>query len=73
MKRTPNPRLHFEVSETLDAELRAIAEDQGVTLATVLRAGIALVKIYHRTKQTKRHLGIVSDPTVLDTEIIGLF
>jgi hypothetical protein len=38
----------------------------------VIRQVLALIKVAHEGKKEGRHLGLVTDPKRLDTEIVGL-
>jgi hypothetical protein len=46
-------------------------EDSGITKSDVLRQALALMKAARDGKKQKRHLGLVSDPRKLETEIVG--
>ncbi|HEY3919436.1 MAG TPA: ribbon-helix-helix domain-containing protein [Stellaceae bacterium] len=65
-------RLNLQLSQELNAALEAIAEDTGTNRTDVIRQALALMKVAHQAKQKGRHLGLVSDPAKLETEIVGL-
>jgi metal-responsive CopG/Arc/MetJ family transcriptional regulator len=65
-------RLSLQVSQELNQTLEDIAESTGTNRTDVIRQALALMKVAHTAKKDGRHLGIVSDPRKLDTEIIGL-
>lgn len=65
-------RLNFQVSIELNNVLEEIADSSGGTKTDVIRQALALLKVAHTAKITGRHIGLVSDSTKLDTEIVGL-
>ena len=65
-------RLSLQVSQELNQTLEEIAESTGTNRTDVIRQALALMKVAHTAKTQGRHLGIVSDPRKLDTEIVGL-
>ena len=65
-------RLSLQVSQELNQTLEQIAEDTGASRTDVIRQALALMKVAHTAKNEGRHLGLVSDPRKLDTEIVGL-
>lgn len=65
-------RLSLQVTEELNRLLEEMADDSGTTKSDVLRQALALMKAARDGKKDKRHLGFVSDPKKLETEIVGL-
>lgn len=65
-------RLSLQVTEELNHLLEEMAEDAGTTKSDVLRQALALMKAAREGKKHERHLGFVSDPRKLETEIVGL-
>ena len=65
-------RLNLQVSAELNKMLDEIADSAGTNRTAVVRQALALMKTAHTAKVQGRHLGIVSDPKRLDTEIVGL-
>jgi len=65
-------RLSLQVSQELSNALDEIAESSGGNRTDVIRQALALVKIAHEAKKEGRHLGLVSERSKLDTEIVGL-
>jgi metal-responsive CopG/Arc/MetJ family transcriptional regulator len=65
-------RLSVQVSQELNQALEEIADSTGSNRSEILRQALALMKAAHRAKKEGRHLGIVSDPDKLDTEIVGV-
>jgi uncharacterized protein (DUF1778 family) len=65
-------RMNLQVSAELNDLLERIADDTGSNRTDVIRQALALMKVAHEAKQKGRHLGLVSDATKLDTEIVGL-
>lgn len=65
-------RMNFQVSSEMNELLEVIADDAGTNRSDVIRQALALMKVAHEAKRRGKHLGIVSDPDKLDTEIVGL-
>ena len=65
-------RLSLQVTEELNRLLEEMAGDSGTTKSDVLRQALALMKAARDGKKQSRHLGFVSDPRKLETEIVGL-
>lgn len=65
-------RLSLQVTEELNRLLEEMADDAGTTKSDVLRQALALMKAARDGKKQHRHLGFVSDPRRLDTEVVGL-
>lgn len=65
-------RLTLVVTPELHAELEAIADDTGRSMSEVFRAAFALFKTCHNAKRQGQYIGLVSDPSKLDREIVGL-
>jgi predicted transcriptional regulator len=64
-------RLSLQVSDELNRLLEEMADDAGITKSDVLRQALALMKAARDGRKQQRHLGLVSDPRKLDTEIVG--
>ena len=65
-------RLNLQVSEQLNADLDEMANSTGSNRTEVIRQALALMKIAHQARREGRHLGLVSDPSKLDTELVGI-
>jgi metal-responsive CopG/Arc/MetJ family transcriptional regulator len=65
-------RLNLQVSEQLNADLDEMADSTGSNRTEVIRQALALMKIAHQARREGRHLGLVSDPSKLDTELVGI-
>jgi metal-responsive CopG/Arc/MetJ family transcriptional regulator len=65
-------RLNLQVSEQLNADLDEMADSTGSNRTEVIRQALALMKIAHQARRECRHLGLVSDPSKLDTELVGI-
>jgi hypothetical protein len=65
-------RINLQVSPELNNILEDIAESSSATKTDVIRIALALVDVAHRAKKAGKHLGLVADPSKLDTEIVGL-
>lgn len=65
-------RLSLQVSQELNQVLEEIADSTGSNRTDVIRQALALMKVAHAAKKEGRHIGLVSDPRKLDTEIVGL-
>ena len=65
-------RLNLQVSSELNQMLEDIADSAGTNRTDVVRQALALMKTAHAAKRDGRHIGIVTDPKKLDTEIVGL-
>jgi metal-responsive CopG/Arc/MetJ family transcriptional regulator len=65
-------RLNLQLSSELNDALEEIVDDTGTSRSEVIRQALALMKVAHSAKKQGRHIGLVSDPKKLDTEIIGL-
>lgn len=65
-------RMNLQVSAELNQMLESIAEDTGTNRSDVIRQALALMKVAHEAKRKGKHIGIVSDPQKLDTQIVGL-
>jgi hypothetical protein len=64
--------LRLELSVELDRLLEEMAEEAGITKSDVLRQAMALLLAARDGRKRERHLGFVSDPRKLETEIVGL-
>lgn len=65
------------VQETISRELhdsltKIVVENPGTTIVDVLCQAFALVNLAHHAKKAGKHLGIVSDASVLETEFVGI-
>jgi hypothetical protein len=65
-------RLNLVVSSQLQGELERIAKESGSTMSNVFRVAFAIYLRCHKAKQDGLHIGIVADPSKLDTELVGL-
>lgn len=65
-------RLNLQVSAELNQMLETIAEDTGAQRSDVIRQALALMKVAHEARRNGKHIGLVSDPQKLETEIVGL-
>jgi hypothetical protein len=65
-------RLNLQVSAELNQMLETIAEDTGAQRSDVIRQALALMKVAHEARRKGKHIGLVSDPQKLETEIVGL-
>lgn len=65
-------RLNLQVSAELNQMLEAIAGDTGTNRSDVIRQALALMKVAHEARRKGKHIGLVSDPQKLETEIVGL-
>lgn len=65
-------RLNLQLSQELNKALDEITESTGGNRTDVIRQALALMKVAHEAKRKGKHLGLVSDPEKLDTEIVGL-
>ena len=65
-------RINLQVSPELNDILEGIAESSSATKTDVIRQALALVKIAHDAKRNGKHIGLVTDSSKLDTEIVGL-
>ncbi len=69
---TAKVRLNLQVSEQLNSDLEEMADSTGSNRTEVIRQALALMKIAHQARREGRHLGLVSDPSILDTELVGI-
>jgi metal-responsive CopG/Arc/MetJ family transcriptional regulator len=65
-------RFNLQMSQELSQVVDQIAESAGSNRTDVFRQALALMQIAHTAKKEGRHIGLVSDRSKLDTEIIGL-
>jgi metal-responsive CopG/Arc/MetJ family transcriptional regulator len=65
-------RMNLQVSAELNELLEKIAGDTGSNRSEVIRQALALMKAAYEAKQRGKHIGFVSDPDKLETEIVGL-
>jgi predicted transcriptional regulator len=65
-------RMNLQVSNELNEMLEKIADDTGTNRTEVIRQALALMKVAHEAKRKGKHIGLVSDPQKLETEIVGL-
>jgi hypothetical protein len=65
-------RLNLQVSEQLNKDLEEMAETTGSNRTEVIRQALALMKVAHKARREGRHLGLVSDQSKLDTELVGI-
>lgn len=66
-------RLNLEITKETYDEFRLIGEIEGCSFTTIIRQGIALLKIARDAKQDGKHFGLSSDMNNLDTVIVGIF
>jgi metal-responsive CopG/Arc/MetJ family transcriptional regulator len=69
---TEKVRLNLQVSEQLNSDLEEMADSTGSNRTEVIRQALALMKIAHKARREGRHLGLVSDASKLDTELVGI-
>jgi hypothetical protein len=69
---TAKVRLNLQVSDQLNSDLEEMADSTGSNRTEVIRQALALMKIAHQARREGRHLGLVSDPSKLDTELVGI-
>jgi predicted transcriptional regulator len=69
---TAKIRLNLQVSEQLNSDLEEMADSTGSNRTEVIRQALALMKIAHQARREGLHLGLVSDPSKLDTELVGI-
>jgi metal-responsive CopG/Arc/MetJ family transcriptional regulator len=65
-------RMNLQVSAELSDVLDKIAGETGTNRSDVIRQALALMKVAHEAKQKGKKLGLVTDASKLDTEIVGL-
>lgn len=65
-------RVNLQISPELNAVIQNISDDSGVNRTDVIRQALALMKVAHDAKKKGKHIGISSDASRLDTEIVGL-
>jgi len=65
-------RFNLQMSQELSQVIDQIAESAGGNRTDVVRQALALMQIAHNARKEGRHIGLVSDRSKLDTEIIGL-
>lgn len=64
--------MNLQISSEVSKILSTIAEETGSNRTEVVRQAWALMKVAHDAKRRGMHIGLASDPTKLDTEIVGL-
>lgn len=66
-------RITMEVSEELEALLKDLAHEEGVTPGEIIERGFKVVRVFREQIRLGRtHLGFVVDRTRLGEEIIGI-
>lgn len=65
-------RMNVQISKELTELIDAIADDASANRSEVIRQALALMEVAHKAKQSGKHIGIVSDPSKLEREIIGI-
>ncbi|MBW0003460.1 MAG: ribbon-helix-helix protein, CopG family [Hyphomicrobiales bacterium] len=65
-------RMNLQVSPELSKLLNGIADETGSNRTEVIRQALALMKVAHDAKRRGKHIGLTSDPSKLETEIVGL-
>jgi hypothetical protein len=65
-------RMNLQVSPEVSKILSSIAHETGSNRTEGIRQALALMKVAHDAKRRGQHIGLASDPTKLETEIVGL-
>ncbi|RVU19769.1 ribbon-helix-helix protein, CopG family [Methylobacterium oryzihabitans] len=65
-------RLNLQISPDLNEMIERIANETKTNRTAVIRQALALMKVAHDAKAKGKHIGLVTDPDKLDTEIVGL-
>lgn len=65
-------RLNIFLSQQLNDDLEALAEEAGASRTEIIRRAIALMKVANQAQKEGRYVGIVSDPKKLETLIVGI-
>lgn len=65
-------RVNLQVSAELNALWDSLAQNSGASRGEVIRQALALMKVAQDAKKKGKHIGLTSDPSKLDAEIIGL-
>jgi predicted transcriptional regulator len=65
-------RLNLQISEELNKQLEAMAENSSTTKTEIIRRAMALMKAAQRGVAEGKHLGFAKDPEKLDQEIVGI-
>jgi hypothetical protein len=65
-------RLNLELAPELYDDLQRIARESGTTMTQVFRVAFGLYKACHDAKKRGEHIGLVTDPSKLDRELVGL-
>jgi hypothetical protein len=66
------PRLSMNVATDLYSDIQRVARETGTSMTTVIRMAFTLYKVCHEAKKAGQHVGLVSDPSRLDRELVGL-
>lgn len=66
-------RINLTVSRDLDDMLTQVAEEEGCTRLRAMQTGFALLKVCRDAVRAGKHVGLVADPSRLETEIVGMF
>jgi hypothetical protein len=56
----------------VERRLEKIADETGTNRTDVIRQALNLMRVAREAKRRGKHLGVVADPSKLDTEIVGL-
>ena len=66
-------RMNIEVSQEVADFLDQLASDEETTKTEIVRRALSILKAYKEQKKRGRsHIGFTSDPTSLDSEIVGI-
>jgi hypothetical protein len=62
----------MDISPSFQADIQRVARETGTSMTTVIRMAFTLYKVCHEAKKAGQHVGLVSDPSRLDRELVGL-
>lgn len=66
-------RLNIVMSAELSGFINDFADAEGCTATEVIRRGLAIMKAFQQQRAIGRcHIGFVSDPSKLDSEMVGI-
>lgn len=66
-------RINFDVSEEYADLIQELAKEAQLSKTEIVRRGISILKAYSEQKKAGRpHIGFTTDPSKLDSELIGL-
>lgn len=72
MPYTLKKRLTVEIRQEVFEQMSATAKRDRITVTELLKRGFALYQMAHEARADGKHVGVVSDRTALEREIIGL-